>query len=142
MIKKSSTYVIFVLTGRYAKIRFEQINRNGVLIWGMDNIPHENNCVEISYLTLALAKKHDNVMLELTYTLMTRGVIEFFVRELGSERVFFGTDLPMRDPGPQIAWVVFAEIPLEDKLNILGLNMKRLLERVLPDKCENDANNN
>jgi predicted TIM-barrel fold metal-dependent hydrolase len=80
----------------------------------------------------ALAKKHDNVMLELTYTTMTRGVVEFFVRENGSERVFYGTDLPMRDPGPQLAWVVFAEISFEDKLNITCRNAERLLKRVLP----------
>jgi len=85
---------------------------------------------------LALARKHGNVMLELTYTAMTRGVVEYFVQEIGSERVFFGTDMPMRDPGPQLAWVVFAEIAFEDKLNILGRNMQRLLDRALPPKHE------
>jgi len=66
-------------------------------------------------------------------------VIEYFVREVGSERVLFGTDLPMRDPGPQLAWVVFAEIPFEDKLNILYKNAERLFQRVLPPLHEGSA---
>jgi len=91
---------------------------------------HSGSSWEAARINLALAKKHGNVMLELTYTAMTRGVVEFFVKEIGGDRVFFGTDLAMRDPGPQLAWVVFAEIPFEDKLKILGGNMKKMLDRI------------
>ena len=93
---------------------------------------HSGISWETARINLALAKKHLNIMLELTYTAMTRGVIEFFTNEIGSERVFFGTDLPMRDPGPQLAWVGFAEIPYEDKLNILYRNAEKLLDRIVP----------
>ena len=95
---------------------------------------HSGSSWDAARINLALAKKHANVMLELTFTQMTRGSIEFFVREIGADRVFFGTDLPMRDPGPQLVWVVFAEIPFEDKLKILGGNAKKLLDRALPAK--------
>ena len=81
---------------------------------------------------VALAKQNDNVFLEITYTASTRGSIEYMVREVGSPRVLFGTDLPMRDPAPQLAWVAYAEISMEDKVNILGENMHRIVERVLP----------
>ena len=85
-------------------------------------------------INTALAKAHENVVLEITYTAATRGSIEYMVSEIGSERVLFGTDIPMRDPAPQLAWVAYAEISVEDKINILGKNMQRILSRVNPVK--------
>jgi len=93
---------------------------------------HSAISFESARINVALAKKHPNVMLEITFTSMTRGAVEYMVREMGSERVFFGTDQPMRDPGPQLAWVVYAELNMEDKLNVLGRNMEKLLARTLP----------
>ena len=93
---------------------------------------HSAISFESARINVALAKKHPNVMLEITFTSMTRGAVEYMVREMGSERVFFGTDQPMRDPGPQLAWVVYAELSMEDKLNVLGRNMEKLLARTLP----------
>ncbi len=61
---------------------------------------------------------------------MTNGTIEYMVKELGSERVLYGSDAPMRDPFPQFGWVVYADISEEDKKNILGRNMQRILSDV------------
>lgn len=93
---------------------------------------HSAISFESARINVALAKKHPNVMLEITFTSMTRGAVEYMVREMGSQRVFFGTDQPMRDPGPQLAWAVYAELSIEDKLNVLGRNMENLLARTLP----------
>ena len=54
-------------------------------------------------------------MLEITYTTVTRGMIEFLVAEIGADRVLYGSDLPMRDPSPQLGWVAYARISEEDK---------------------------
>ena len=51
------------------------------------------------------------------------------VDKIGSDRVLFGTDMPMRDPAPQLAWVCYARLSEEDKLKIIGGNIKRLLDR-------------
>ena len=74
-----------------------------------------------------LAKKHVNVVLEITYTTLTRGMIEYLVAEIGANRVLYGSDLPMRDPAPQLGWVAYAQIPEEDKKKILYGNIKRLM---------------
>jgi len=82
-----------------------------------------------------LAKTHGNVVLEITYTTLTRGMIEYLVEEIGAERVLYGSDLPMRDPAPQLGWVAYARIPEEEKRMILGGNIRRLMElrKELPD---------
>jgi predicted TIM-barrel fold metal-dependent hydrolase len=77
-----------------------------------------------------LAKLRDNVYLEITFTEVPDGVIEFMVREAGSHKVIFGTDQPMRDPAPQLGWVAYARIGKDDRLKILGLNMLAILKGV------------
>lgn len=62
---------------------------------------------------------------------MTWGVIEYFVKEIGAEKILFGTDSPMRDPRPQVGWLAYADISFEDKKLIFGGNMKRILDRCL-----------
>lgn len=78
---------------------------------------------------IELAKKYPNVYAEITFTAVLSNVIEILVREIGADRVLFGTDTPMRDPAPQLGWVLYANIPPEAKQKILGLNMKKILER-------------
>ena len=53
--------------------------------------------------------------------------IEFFVKEVGSERVTFGTDNPFIDPRPQIGRVGLADISSDEKLNIFGRNIRRYI---------------
>ena len=74
-----------------------------------------------------VAKACPNTVLEITYTTVTRGMIEYLVGEVGAERVLYGSDLPMRDPAPQLGWVACARIPQEDKKKILYGNLKRLM---------------
>ncbi len=77
-----------------------------------------------------VAKRRPNVFLEITYTAVTFGAIEYMVREAGADKVIFGSDFPMRDPAPQLAWVACAKIRLEDKRKILCENFERILEDV------------
>ena len=56
-----------------------------------------------------------NVVLELTYTTLTRGMVEYLVREVGADKVLYGSDLPMRDPSPQLGWVTYAQFPKKIK---------------------------
>ena len=74
-----------------------------------------------------VCQKHGNVFCEITYTAITYGMIEYLVREIGAERVLFGTDCVMRDPAPQLGWVAWARISAEDKRQILGGNTLRIV---------------
>lgn len=64
----------------------------------------------------------------------TSGFTEMAVRELGAERVVYGSDVGGRSFASQIAKVVGAEVPDSAKELILGGNLRRLLQPVLKAK--------
>ncbi len=74
-----------------------------------------------------LARDFPNVYLELTALFDDRGVLEKFVREAGSERMLFGTDLPWFDPHHAIGALLSADIDDEDRHNICHRNAEKLL---------------
>lgn len=64
----------------------------------------------------------------------TSGFTEMAVRELGAERVIFGSDIGGRSFGSQLAKVYGADLPDENKRLILGGNLRRLLSPILKSK--------
>lgn len=62
------------------------------------------------------------------------GITEMAVRELGAERVLYGSDAPGRSFASQLAKVHGAEIPDDAKRLILAANLKRLLSPILVAK--------
>ncbi|MDF2670840.1 MAG: hypothetical protein K0R67_3146 [Paenibacillus sp.] len=92
---------------------------------------HAGRSFEIAEQYASIAKKYDNVTLQLTYTSVPMGVIEYLVQEVGSHRILFGTDSPMRDPRPQVGWLAYADLSLQDKRLIFGGNYERILNRCL-----------
>lgn len=93
-------------------------------------LAHSGTSWKVAREHVEIAKQRNNVFLEITFTAVLSGSIEYMVGELGSERVIYGSDAPMRDPYPQFGWVVYADIAENDKRNILGNNMQRILRRV------------
>jgi hypothetical protein len=55
------------------------------------------------------------------------GLIEWAVREIGAERILFGSDTPLYFSAMQRARIDRAEIPLADRIKILSENARRLL---------------
>jgi predicted TIM-barrel fold metal-dependent hydrolase len=74
-----------------------------------------------------LARDFDNVYLELTALFDDRGVLEKFVREAGSDRLLFGTDLPWFDPHQAVGALLSADIDDEDRHNVCHRNAEKLL---------------
>jgi predicted TIM-barrel fold metal-dependent hydrolase len=64
----------------------------------------------------------------------TSGVVEMAVRELGPERVLYGSDVGGRSFSSQLSKVLDADIPDSHKELILGGNMRRLLTPILKKK--------
>ena len=64
----------------------------------------------------------------------TSGYVEMAVRELGAERVIYGSDVGGRSFASQVAKVVGANISEAEKRLILGGNLRRLLTPVLQKK--------
>lgn len=76
---------------------------------------------------VAVAKMHENLLLDTASSQIDDGMIEHAVAEIGAERILFGSDMPLLDPHTQVAKVRGAEISEEDKAKILGGNLVRLL---------------
>lgn len=64
----------------------------------------------------------------------TAGFIEMAVRELGPERIVFGSHLPSRSLGTELGKVLGADISERDRRQILGANLRRLLGPILRNK--------
>jgi uncharacterized protein len=62
------------------------------------------------------------------------GYVEMAVREVGPERVSYGSDAGGRSFASQLAKVMSANVPEEAKRLILGGNLRRLLQRILRQK--------
>ena len=72
--------------------------------------------------------KHDNIYGDFAVASSPEGNVEWFVEQVGSKKMLFGTDMPFYDPSPTLARVAMARISDEAKADILGLNMKSLLK--------------
>jgi predicted TIM-barrel fold metal-dependent hydrolase len=72
-----------------------------------------------------------NVCVDLAGSDPTAGLTEMAVRELGAERVIYGSDAGGRSFASQLGKVFGAEIPESAKRMILGENLKRLLSPML-----------
>jgi predicted TIM-barrel fold metal-dependent hydrolase len=75
-----------------------------------------------------------NVSAEIAGSNPTSGFVEMAVRELGAERVIYGSDVGGRSFASQLGKVLGAEIPDSAKELILGGNLRRLLAPVLRAK--------
>jgi hypothetical protein len=64
----------------------------------------------------------------------TAGFTEMAVRELGAERVLYGSDAGGRSFASQLAKVLGADLPASARRLILGENLKRLLRPILEAK--------
>ncbi len=78
-------------------------------------------------LGLRAVRGSPNIVVETSGFDATAGFIEMAVRELGAERVLFGSHLPSRSLGTELGKVLFAQISEDDKKRILGANFRRLL---------------
>ena len=75
-----------------------------------------------------------NVYADLAGSNPVAGYIEMAVRELGAERVLYGSDVPGRSFGSQLAKVIGAEISDDAKKLILGGNLIGLLTPIMKAK--------
>ena len=80
-----------------------------------------------SYHAVKIAQEIENIILDTTVSMGPARQIEYFVSEIGSERIIFGTDNPFLDPRPQIGRVGLADISHQDRVNIFSANARRLI---------------
>ena len=83
---------------------------------------------------LRVIRPHKNLYADLAGGDPTAGLTEMAVRELGAERVIYGSDVGGRSFASQLAKVYGANIPDSARRLILGENLKRLLKPILQEK--------
>ena len=79
-------------------------------------------------------RAHKNVSIGIAGSDPTNGFVETAVRELGPERIIYGSDAGGRSFASQLAKVQGANISDEAKKLILGENLKRMLAPILERK--------
>jgi predicted TIM-barrel fold metal-dependent hydrolase len=77
-------------------------------------------------ITIEEARRTPNLFLELAYSAGTPWAVERFVREVGADRIVWGSDAILFAQSHQIAKVAFADISEWDKAAILGGNARRV----------------
>lgn len=82
---------------------------------------------QFDYAERCVKESTGNVYLELTAIPGENGIIERLVNSVGSERIFFGTDMPWFDEYQAVGGVVSARISEDDIRNILYRNAEKLL---------------
>lgn len=73
-----------------------------------------------------IGKKFSNVYFDTSGDVYINSFIEYIVKEIGSERILFGSDYGMMDMRNNLGLILGAEIPLEDKKNILYRSAAKL----------------
>jgi predicted TIM-barrel fold metal-dependent hydrolase len=91
-------------------------------------------CAHTIELTVRMIRDTKNVYAGIAGGDSTAGITEMAVRELGAERVIYGSDCGGRSFASQVSKVLGADLPDSAKELILGGNLRRLLAPVLEMK--------
>jgi predicted TIM-barrel fold metal-dependent hydrolase len=75
-----------------------------------------------------------NILAETSGFDATAGFIDMAVRDLGPERIVFGSHLPSRSLGTELGKIIGSSISERDRRMILGENYRNLLEPILQSK--------
>lgn len=77
---------------------------------------------------IELLKKYNNYYLDLSGSGLFRfGMLENLIKQVGSEKIIFGTDFPICNPKMYIEAVLFENISINNIENIMYKNAERLL---------------
>ena len=90
-------------------------------------LAHSGNMEQGRIEAVEAAQECQNIYLETCSSYGEHGTIEFLVNGAGSDRVLYGSDLPLMDPRFQLGRIATANIPVESKQRVLGLNAVKLL---------------
>lgn len=101
-------------------------------------IAHAGSGFAAADVAIEAMQAHKNVYAEITYTSVPGGMIEYLCEHAGADRILYGSDLPMRDPRPQLGWVLYSRLSMAEKRAVLAENAARVIEPCLhrlPDRC-------
>ena len=103
----------FMPAEEYPRVRFIMAHMGGFGSWV---VPMEG---------IAVAKQYPNVWVDTSQ--VTVKVIERAVRELGPDKIIFGSDGPEQDSRVELYKIKLLKLPAADEAKILGGNIRRVL---------------
>jgi predicted TIM-barrel fold metal-dependent hydrolase len=89
-------------------------------------LAHAGGRGRMLYRVIDLMEEYENLYVDFAGDIFVPGLIEEYVRRVGSERLLFGTDMPWTDVRFHLASVLNLELSKEEIQNILGLNAVKL----------------
>jgi hypothetical protein len=90
--------------------------------------PHLGGNRDDIFARIAIVAQHKNTCIELSGSGIERvGILEKAVKEIGADRVLYGSDFTINEPSAVIARVKNAFLSAEDREKILYRNVERLL---------------
>lgn len=75
---------------------------------------------------IEIVKKYRNAFIDISGDTITFGLIEWFVKEIGAERILYGSDMNWLDPRAHIGRILGANISYREKEMILYENAAKL----------------
>lgn len=105
--------IIDNLAGQYPDIRF-LMGHSGGDVLAMEE-------------AIRVINRHDNVYGDIALSIVREGNVEWLVDEIGSKKLIYASDMPFFDPRPAFGRVAMSSLPEEQKRDVLGLNMKGIL---------------
>lgn len=76
---------------------------------------------------IMIAQRHPNLYLDTACSTVDSSFVATCIRELGPERVIFGTDIPLLDPWPQFVKASEVDVDAEARALLMGGNILRLM---------------
>lgn len=89
---------------------------------------HAGGEIRAMEYALNVINNRKNVYADLAISLAYEGNVEWFVKESGSKKILFGTDMPFFDPRPIFGRLAMANISDDEKKDIFGLNIAGILK--------------
>jgi len=101
--------------------------------------PHLGSAREDIFARIEIVAKHKNTCIELSGSGIERvGILERAVKEIGADRVLYGSDFTINEPSAVIARVRNAFLTPEDRKKILFRNVERLLAKSVTQRPNSD----
>ena len=101
--------------------------------------PHLGAAREDIFARIEIVAKHKNTCIELSGSGIERvGILERAVKEIGADRVLYGSDFTINEPSAVIARVRNAFLTPEDREKILFRNVERLLANSVTQRPNSD----
>ena len=79
-------------------------------------------------LTAELIKNHKNAYCDICMGYPRANLLEHLVKYGDDNKILFGSDTPLTDPGTSFGRIMLSDIPDKSKEKILGLNFINLID--------------